>query len=112
MSRRMRRCAVRYGVVAASIIALDPDPNVFGGALNRCWTILIGSFIGVATAFLVWPTTATRRAHEAIQQALGACRDLLEAEADQQTHALIRALAQTASWPRSYPGLLARFANG
>lgn len=77
--------SVRYGVVAASIIALDPDPDVFGGALDRCLTILIGSGIGMATAFLVWPATATGRARRAIEDALRACRDLLAAEADRLT---------------------------
>lgn len=73
---------MRYGAVAASVIALDPDPSVTGGALSRGAAIFLGSAVGSVVALTVWPQSAIHRARTAVTEALAACRELLQAEAD------------------------------
>ncbi len=72
----------RFGVVAAVIIALEPDPEILGGAIDRAAAILIGSVTGAAGAFLVWPESAAKRAMRPIRAAIGECRNLLTAEVE------------------------------
>ncbi len=67
-----------YGLVAASVIALEADPQVIGGAAERALAIILGAGTGALATVLVWPDSARARADRSLRQALAACRDLLE----------------------------------
>lgn len=69
---------MRYGVVAASVIALETDPVVLQGATDRAIAILIGTVLGILAALAVWPQSARERGLRGLRQALRACRDLLD----------------------------------
>lgn len=71
---------LRYGVVAATIIALETDPDLWGGALARGAAIMIGTLVGTAAALFVWPESAAKRTIRAVRAALASCRELLNAE--------------------------------
>lgn len=66
-----------YGVVAASVIALEADPQVVGGAAERAVAIMLGAVLGAAAAVAVWPDSARARANRSLREALATCRDLL-----------------------------------
>lgn len=70
---------LRYGVVAAAIIVLEPGQDAFAGALDRVVAIGIGSLAGAFCALLVWPQSACARALRSTRQALGDCAELVEA---------------------------------
>ena len=66
-----------YGVVAASVIALEADPQVVGGAAERAIAIMLGAAVGAVAAVAVWPDSARARANRSLRRALATCRDLL-----------------------------------
>lgn len=72
----------RFGIVAATIVALEQGEVAAGGTLDRVLAILVGTTTGLLAAFLVWPESAVRRARRAIAQALRSCNELLDAGLD------------------------------
>lgn len=45
----------RFGIVAATILALETDPEILGGALMRGAAVIIGTALGTVTALAIWP---------------------------------------------------------
>ncbi|MFC4172595.1 aromatic acid exporter family protein [Microvirga sp. GCM10011540] len=74
---------LRFGVVAAAAIALEPSSDVWGGALDRGIAIMTGALVGTAAGFGVWPQSARYRAIKAAQGALDSCSDLLQVALDE-----------------------------
>ncbi len=72
----------RYGIVAATIVAVEPDGNVLGGALGRVLAILLGTAIGFAATAVIWPQTAGKRVSRSIGQAIMTCSKLVRRGVD------------------------------
>lgn len=70
---------MQYGVVAAAVIVLPTGESVWGSAVDRGLAIALGSLVGTASAFLIWPETAAWRARRTVLAALATCRELLDA---------------------------------
>lgn len=70
---------LRYGVVAAAIITVDPGADVVAGAIDRVVAIAIGSVAGASSAFLVWPQSSYARGLVSTRRALQVTGDLLDA---------------------------------
>jgi len=70
----------QFGVVAAAVIVLPSGEDVWAGALERGSAIAVGTLVGTACAFLVWPESAARRARRVALRALAACRDVFAVE--------------------------------
>ncbi|MEW9854705.1 FUSC family protein [Novosphingobium sp. M1R2S20] len=73
---------MQYGVVAAAVIVLPGGSDAWAGAVDRGVAISVGTLVGTACTFIVWPESATKRASRAIMGALTACADLLDTDAD------------------------------
>lgn len=72
------RPGLRYGVIAAAIIALEPAAdNAVQGAVDRGTAILTGTLLGIAAALAIWPDPAYRRLRRHVRRALTACADLV-----------------------------------
>lgn len=69
--------SLRYAAVTAAIVGLDVDPAL-GSALDRTVAILIGTALGAAASFVVWPVFGRQRATQALRAALGDCQQLLD----------------------------------
>lgn len=67
---------LRYAAVTAAIVALDPNPDAFGATV-RATAILMGTAIGVATTFVVWPRFGRERVAFTLRAALEDCETLL-----------------------------------
>lgn len=67
---------VRYAAVTAAIVALDPNPDALGATV-RAGAILMGTAIGVATTFVVWPRFGRERVALTVRAALADCETLL-----------------------------------
>ena len=72
----------RYGIVAATIVAIEQDGNVLGGAIDRVLAILLGTAVGFAATAVVWPERATKRVSRSLSQAIMTCSRLLRRSVD------------------------------
>lgn len=63
----------RYGIVAATIVAVEPDGSVLGGAFDRVLAILLGTGIGFAATAVIWPESASKRVSRSLCQAIETC---------------------------------------
>ena len=73
---------LRYGVVVAAIVTLEPGADPFEGALERALAIGIGAGAGAACAWLVWPQSARRRTLRELRRAIDDCAALLRGSVD------------------------------
>lgn len=69
----------RYGVVAAIALALGSGEDLWQTAQDRGLAIVVGSLIGIAVSFVVWPDTAKARFGRHMRSALESIDKRLDA---------------------------------
>lgn len=69
--------SLRYAAVTSAIVALDPSPEIIS-ALERAGSIMIGTLVGAASSFLIWPVFGRQRTLTSLRRALDSCEGLLE----------------------------------
>lgn len=62
----------RYGSVAAVALSLGSDTNLIETATDRGIAIAVGVAVGAIVSLVVWPDSATKRAHRHLRTALRA----------------------------------------
>lgn len=69
--------ALSYGAVVAAALSVYADPE-FGPAMYQAGAIIVGSLLGAAATFAVWPDYGRNRALRMLDSALADSRDLLD----------------------------------
>ncbi|WP_420024620.1 FUSC family protein (plasmid) [Cereibacter azotoformans] len=71
------RPQLSYAAILAAVVAADPHPEAID-MLEQAAAILVGTLMGAAASFLVWPVFGRQRARAALRDAVDDCARLFE----------------------------------